>query len=74
MAQEQKAKEPSISFRWACPRRPRWMDVEVAEGDLKPRIRQLVAVRACRKPHTRFEAPLKVTARAKYTTTSSSPA
>ena len=70
MAQEQKAKEPSISFRVKAglPQAPQVRDVEVAEGDLKPwDLDSWSRFEQVGKRHTRFEAPLKVTGRAKYT-------
>jgi xanthine dehydrogenase YagR molybdenum-binding subunit len=70
MAQEQKPKEPSVTFqvKAGLPQAPQVRDVEVAVGDLRPwdldnlpRFTQM----GQRRPRT--EAPLKVTGRARYT-------
>ncbi len=70
MAQEQKPKEPSVSFevKAGLPQAPQVREVEVAEGDLKPwDLDAWARFTQMGKPRPRFEAPLKVTGRARYT-------
>ncbi len=70
MAQEQKPKEPSVRFtvKAGLPQAPQVREVEVAEGDLKPwDLDDLPRFAQIGKRRPRFEAPLKVTGRARYT-------
>jgi xanthine dehydrogenase YagR molybdenum-binding subunit len=70
MPQEDKAKEPSVTFeaKAGLPSNPQVMEVHAAEGDLKPwDLDSLPGFQHVGKPHTRFDGPLKVTGRAKYT-------
>jgi xanthine dehydrogenase YagR molybdenum-binding subunit len=70
MPQDEKTKEPSVTFRAKAglPSDPQDMEVHAAEGDLKPwDLDSLPGFQHVGKPHTRFDGPLKVTGRAKYT-------
>ena len=70
MAQEEKAKEPTVTFtaKAGLPGAPQTMEVHASPGDIQPwdldRWPQLEQVG---KPRPRAEGPLKVTGRAKYT-------
>ncbi len=70
MPQDDKAKEPSVTFeaKAGLPSDPQVMEVHAAEGDLKPwDLDSLPGFQHVGKPHTRFDGPLEVTGRAKYT-------
>jgi xanthine dehydrogenase YagR molybdenum-binding subunit len=70
MPQEDKAKEPSVTFKAKAglPSDPQDMEVHAAEGDLKPwDLESLPGFQHVGKPHPRFDGPLKVTGRAKFT-------
>ena len=69
MAQED-AEEPSVTFeaKAGLPADPTTMEVHAAVGDLAPwDLDSLKTFQHVNKGHTRFEGPLKVTGRAKYT-------
>jgi xanthine dehydrogenase YagR molybdenum-binding subunit len=71
MAQEQpKAAEPTTKFtaRSGTPATPQVMEVDVPQGDLKPwDLDSWAQFEQVGKPRPRFEGPLKVTGKAKYT-------
>ncbi|MGD8897744.1 MAG: xanthine dehydrogenase family protein molybdopterin-binding subunit [Acidobacteriota bacterium] len=70
MPQEDKAQEPSVTFKVKAglPSDPQEMEVHAAEGDLKPwDLESLPGFQHMGKPYPRFDGPLKVTGRAKYT-------
>ena len=70
MPQEDKAKEPSVTFKAKAglPSDPQEMEVHAGEGDLKPwDLDTLPTFQQMGKDHARFEGPLKVTGQAKYT-------
>ena len=70
MAQETKAKEPTIRFtvKAGLPQAPQTREIEVPQGDIKPwDLDSLSGFEQVGKRHPRFEGPLKVTGRAKYT-------
>jgi xanthine dehydrogenase YagR molybdenum-binding subunit len=70
MAQQEKAKEPSVTFtaKAGLPSAPKVMEVHAAEGDLKPwDLDRWPKFAQVGKPHPRLDGPLKVTGRAKYT-------
>jgi xanthine dehydrogenase YagR molybdenum-binding subunit len=70
MAQDEKAKEPSVTFtaKAGLPSAPKVMEVHAAEGDLKPwDLETWPRFRQVGKPHPRVDGPLKVTGRARYT-------
>ncbi|MCG6923941.1 MAG: xanthine dehydrogenase family protein molybdopterin-binding subunit [Acidobacteria bacterium] len=69
MPQEDKAEEPSVTFkaRAGLPSDPKEMEVHAGEGDLKPwDLDDLPKFQQVGKPHTRIDGPLKVTGQAKY--------
>jgi xanthine dehydrogenase YagR molybdenum-binding subunit len=62
------AKDQKFTVKAGLPQAPRTMDVNVAEGDLKPwDLDRLPEFREVGKRHPRLEGPQKVTGRAKYT-------
>ncbi len=70
MAQEEKAKEPTVTFqaKAGLPADPKAMEVHAAVGDIKPwDLDSWARFAQMGKPRPRVEAPLKVTGRAKYT-------
>jgi xanthine dehydrogenase YagR molybdenum-binding subunit len=70
MAQEEKAKEPTVTFKAKAgfPSDPKPMEVHAAVGDLPPwDADSWAGFEQMGKPRPRSEAPLKVTGRAKYT-------
>jgi len=70
MAQEEKAKEPTVTFqaKGGFPSDPKPMEVKAAVGDIKPWDADSWAqFEQMGKPRPRGEAPLKATGRAKYT-------
>ena len=70
MAQEEKAKEPTVTFQAKAgfPAAPQPMEVHAGVGDIKPWDADSWAqFEQMGKPRPRAEAPLKVTGRAKYT-------
>jgi xanthine dehydrogenase YagR molybdenum-binding subunit len=70
MAQEEKAKEPTVTFQAKAgfPSDPKPMEVHAAPGDIKPWDAESWAqFEQMGKPRPRSEGPLKVTGRAKYT-------
>ena len=70
MAQETKAKEPTVRFsvKAGLPQAPETREIEVPQGDIKPwDLDSIGSFEQVGKRHTRFEGPLKVTGRAKYT-------
>ena len=70
MAEETKAKEPTVRFtvKAGLPQAPQVREVEVPQGDLKPwDLDSLGSFEQVGKRRPRFEGPLKVTGRAKYT-------
>ena len=70
MAQDEKAKEPTVTFQAKAgfPSDPKPMEVHAAVGDIKPWDADSWAqFEQMGKPRPRGEAPLKVTGRAKYT-------
>jgi len=70
MAQDDNAQEPTVTFKAKAglPANPTTMEVHAAEGDLAPwDLDSLETFRQVGKEHTRFEGPLKVTGKAKYT-------
>ena len=70
MPQDDKAREPSVTFKAKAglPSDPQPMEIHAAEGDLKPwDLDSLPGFQHVGKPHPRFDGPLKVTGRAKYT-------
>ena len=70
MAQQEKAKEPSVTFaaKGGLPSAPKAMEVHAAEGDLKPwDLDTRARFAQVGKPHPRLDGPLKVTGRARYT-------
>ncbi len=70
MAQEEKAKEPTVTFqaKGGFPADPKPMEVHAAVGDIQPWDADSWAqFEQMGKPRPRSEAPLKVTGRAKYT-------
>src|SRR5512134_2701671 len=71
MAQEQpKAAEPTVKMtaKAGTPAAPQTMEVDVPQGDLKPwDLDSWAQFEQVGKPRPRFEGPLKVTGKAKYT-------
>ncbi len=70
MAQEEKAKEPTVTFQAKAgfPADPKPLEVHAAVGDIKPwDADSWAGFEQMGKPRPRSEAPLKVTGRAKYT-------
>jgi xanthine dehydrogenase YagR molybdenum-binding subunit len=70
MAQEEKAKEPTVTFsaKAGLLADPKPMEVHAAEGDIKPwDVDSWAHFEQMGKPRPRVEGPLKVTGRAKYT-------
>jgi xanthine dehydrogenase YagR molybdenum-binding subunit len=70
MAQDEKAKEPTVTFqaKGGFPADPKPMEVHAAVGDIKPWDADSWAqFEQMGKPRPRSEGPLKVTGRAKYT-------
>jgi xanthine dehydrogenase YagR molybdenum-binding subunit len=70
MAQEEKAKEPTVTFQAKAgfPSDPKPMEVHAAVGDIKPWDADSWAqFEQIGRPRPRSEGPLKVTGRAKYT-------
>jgi xanthine dehydrogenase YagR molybdenum-binding subunit len=70
MAQEEKAKEPTVTFQAKAgfPADPKPMEVHAAVGDIKPWDAESWAqFEQMGKPRPRSEGPLKVTGRARYT-------
>ena len=70
MAQEEKAKEPTVTFQAKAgfPADPQPMEVHAAVGDIKPWDADSWAqFEQMGKPRPRAEGPLKVTGKAKYT-------
>ncbi|HYN01831.1 MAG TPA: molybdopterin cofactor-binding domain-containing protein, partial [Vicinamibacteria bacterium] len=70
MAQDEKAKEPTVTFqaKGGFPSAPTPMEVHAGVGDIKPWDADSWAkFEQMGKPRPRAEAPLKVTGRAKYT-------
>jgi xanthine dehydrogenase YagR molybdenum-binding subunit len=70
MAQEEKAKEPTVTFQAKAgfPSDPKPMEVHAAVGDIKPwDADSWPQFEQMGKPRPRSEGPLKVTGRAKYT-------
>jgi xanthine dehydrogenase YagR molybdenum-binding subunit len=70
MAQEEKAKEPTVTFQGKAgfPSDPKPMEVHAQVGDIKPWDAESWAqFEQMGKPRPRSEGPLKVTGRAKYT-------
>ncbi len=70
MAQQEKAKEPTVTFQAKAgfPSDPKPMEVHAAVGDIKPWDADTWAqFEQMGKPRPRSEGPLKATGRAKYT-------
>jgi xanthine dehydrogenase YagR molybdenum-binding subunit len=70
MAQEEKAKEPTVTFqaKAGLPSAPTPMEVHASVGDIKPwDLESWPQFEQMGKPHVRVEGPLKVTGRARYT-------
>jgi xanthine dehydrogenase YagR molybdenum-binding subunit len=70
MAQDEKAKEPTVTFpaKAGFPLDPKPMEVHAGVGDIKPWDAESWAqFEQMGKPRPRGEAPLKVTGQAKYT-------
>ncbi len=68
--EKEQAKEASVTFKAKAglPDDPQEMEVHAAEGDLKPwDLDTLPTFQHVGKAHTRFDGPLKVTGKAKYT-------
>jgi xanthine dehydrogenase YagR molybdenum-binding subunit len=62
------AKDEKFTVKAGLPQAPRTMDVNVADGDLKPwDLDRWPEFRQVGKRHPRLEGPVKVTGRAKYT-------
>ncbi len=67
--EQEQAKEPTVTFKAKAglPSDPQEMEVHAAEGDIKPwDLDSLPKFRQMGKDHLRFDGPLKVTGRAKY--------
>jgi xanthine dehydrogenase YagR molybdenum-binding subunit len=70
MAQDEKAKEPTVTFqaKGGLLTDPKPMEVHASEGDIKPwDADSWAGFEQMGKPRPRTEGPLKVTGRAKYT-------
>jgi xanthine dehydrogenase YagR molybdenum-binding subunit len=70
MAQEEKAKEPTVKFTVSAglATAPQAREIEVPQGDIRPwDLDSWKAFEQVGRRHPRMEAPLKVTGRAKYT-------
>lgn len=70
MAQEEKAKEPTVTFtaKAGLASAPAPMEVHAGVGDIKPwDLDSWAQFEQMGKPHPRSEGPLKVTGRAKFT-------
>jgi xanthine dehydrogenase YagR molybdenum-binding subunit len=69
MPQDEQSKQPTVTFKAKAglPSDPQEMEVHAAEGDLKPwDLDTWPNFQQVGKAHTRFDGPLKVTGRAKY--------
>ena len=67
---QDEAKEPTVTFKAKAglPSDPQEMEVHAAEGDIKPwDLDSLPKFQQVGRDHTRFDGPLKVTGKAKYT-------
>jgi xanthine dehydrogenase YagR molybdenum-binding subunit len=70
MAQQEKAKEPTVTFsaKAGLPGSPETMEVHASPGDIAPwDLDALPRFEQMGRPRPRVEGPLKVTGRAKYT-------